>query len=367
MIGELLGNYRLVAQIGSGSMGVVFLAQHRRIVRQVAIKLLAPELVRDQRALELFFNEARATSLIRHPGIVDIFDCDVDATGRAYIVLEHLDGETLADRLQRAGRLHWSAACLIARRVADALGAAHDKGIVHRDLKPENMFLVGNGRDPAAGVKVLDFGVAKLLASEAVTRSPIRGTLIGTPEYMSPEQCAGTDVDHRADIYALGCILFEMLTGQPPFVTSTVRELVLAHRFKAAPSAAVSCPDLPDWLDHLLQRMMAKEPERRPQSMREVSEALSRYKAQRWTHIAAGGRQSEQRERRGTPRARDGADPAITRWLRRRRTEATVVLVALVVLAGAAWAIRRNAVVRSSSEVMMIKSPPRVPTEVVGL
>jgi len=287
MIGDAFGNYRVVAQLGSGSTGVVFLAEHKRIARQVAIKVLAPELTRDQQVLQRFFTEARATSLIRHPGIVDVFDCDVDAAGRPYIVMEHLEGETLAERMRRAGRLHWSAASLIGRRVADALGAVHDKGIVHRDLKPENVFLVGNGRDPTAAVKVLDFGVAKLLAADAVARLTMRGTLLGTPEYMSPEQCAGAEVDHRADIYALGCILFQMLTGQPPFVTSSLRELVIAHRFRPAPSALAICSDLPGWLDDLLARMLAKEPERRPPSMREISKTLCQYKTQRWPRVGA--------------------------------------------------------------------------------
>ncbi len=287
MIGDALGNYRLVAELGSGSMGVVFLAEHQRIARRAAIKVLAPELVRDQQALQRFFNEARATSLIRHPGIVDVYDCDVDATGRAYIVMEHLEGETLAERLRRAGKLHWSAACLIARRVADALGAVHDKGIVHCDLKPENLFLVGNGRDPAAAVKVLDFGVAQLLTADVIVRSTMRGVLLGTPEYMSPEQCAGAEaVDHRADIYALGCILFEMLTADPPFVTSSVGELVVSHRFRQPPSATASCSDLPEWLGHLLVRMLAKEPDRRPRSMQEVSRAL--YAQRRYANTTGG-------------------------------------------------------------------------------
>jgi serine/threonine-protein kinase len=282
MIGDAFGNYRIVAQLGSGSMGVVFLAEHQRLERRVAIKLLAPELVRDQHALQRFFNEARATSRIRHPGIVDVFDCDVDAAGRAYMVMEHLEGETLAGRLRRAGRLHWPAACLIARRVADALGAVHDKGIVHRDLKPENLFLVASGRDPTAAVKVLDFGVAKLLTADAVARLTTRGMLVGTPEYMSPEQCAGNEVDHRADVYALGCILFEMLAGEPPFVTSSIRELVTAHRFRPAPSASASGADVPPWLDDLLVRMLAKEPDLRPASMHEISKALCKYKALRF-------------------------------------------------------------------------------------
>ena len=297
MIGDVFGNYRIVAQLGSGSTGVVLLAEHRRIARRVAIKLLAPELVREQQALQRFFNEARAISLIRHAGIVEVFDCDVDAGGRAYMVMEHLEGETLAERLRRAGRLHWSAACLIARRIADALASVHEKEIVHRDLKPGNVFLVGNGRDPAAAVKVLDFGVAKLLTADAVARLTTRGTLVGTPEYMSPEQCAGAEVDHRADGYALGCILFEMVTGRPPFVTSSVRELVVAHRFRPAPSAGASCSDVPGWLEDLLARMLAKEPERRPPSMREVSKALCSYKTLRWTPVARAVRAGEQSDR----------------------------------------------------------------------
>ena len=349
MIGDAFGNYRIVAQLGSGSMGVVFLAEHQRIVRRVAIKLLAPELVRDQHALQRFFNEARSTSLIRHPGIVDVFDCDVDAAGRAYMVMEHLEGETLAERLRRAAKLHWSAACLIARRVADALGAVHDKGIVHRDLKPENVFLVGNGRDPTAAVKVLDFGVAKLLTADAVARLTTRGMLVGTPEYMSPEQCAGAEVDHRADIYALGCILFEMVTGQPPFLTSSIRELVFAHRFRAAPSAVASGSDVPEWLGDLLARMLAKEPDRRPPSMHEVSKALCRYKTQRWasaSRIPAADRGQTERPKRG----RAGA---VIKRFRARRAEITVALAAVVMLAGAVWGARRNqTVVRSSGTAM---------------
>src|SRR6185503_16071871 len=128
MIGETLGNYKLVAKLGSGSMGVVFLAEHQRIARQVAIKLLPPELCQSPQVLQRFFNEARATSLIRHPGIVDVFDCDVDAEGRAFMVMELLEGETLGARLRQLGRLPWAAACLIAGQVADAFAAVHDRG-----------------------------------------------------------------------------------------------------------------------------------------------------------------------------------------------------------------------------------------------
>jgi len=272
MIGETLANYKLVAKLGSGSMGVVFLAEHQRIARQVAIKLLPPELCGSPQVLQRFFNEARATSLIRHPGIVDVYDCDVDPTGRAYIVMEHLEGETLADRLRRMDALPWGEACAIAAQVADALGAAHGQRIVHRDLKPDNVFLVG---ESPPVVKVLDFGIAKLQAGDAPQGLTMRGMLLGTPEYMSPEQCGGSsDVDHRADIYALGCILFEMLAGTPPFLAETIQGLVTAHQFRPAPSLAGAAPDAPPWLRELLARMLAKRPGERPASMHDVARAL---------------------------------------------------------------------------------------------
>src|SRR6185503_4529798 len=269
MIGEVLGNYKLVAQLGSGSMGVVYLAEHQRIARRVAIKVLAPELVQSPQVLQRFLNEARATSLIRHPGIVDVFDCDVDAEGRAFMVMELLEGQTLGARLRQVGSVPWAAACLIAAQVADAFAAVHDRGIIHRDLKPENVFLVGDS------VKVLDFGVARLLAADASNRLTSRGMVIGTPEYMSPEQCgAAEEIDHRADIYALGCILFEMLSGKPPFAASGIQELLTAHRFLPPPSLAATAPDVPGWLGALVARMLSKEPSQRPASMHEVSKSL---------------------------------------------------------------------------------------------
>ena len=276
MIGEALGNYTITAKLGSRTMGVVFRAEHVRIARTAAIKVLVPELARNESALQRFFTEARATSLIRHPGIVDVFDCDVEE-GRAYIVMEHLDGETLADRLRRTDRMPCAAACEIARQVAEAIGAAHDRDIVHRDLKPENIFLV---RDPAdadkvAAVKVLDFGIAKLLAADPSARLTMRGMVLGTPEYMAPEQCGGSDeIEKRADIYALGCILFEMLTGEPPFLAETVQELMVAHMFHPVPAIGERVPGLPAWLASLVTAMLAKDRDERPASIKAVARAL---------------------------------------------------------------------------------------------
>jgi serine/threonine protein kinase len=281
MTGEPLGDYKLLSELGRGSMGVVFLAEHARTASRVAIKVLIPELSQNAEALWRFANESRATSRIRHPGIVEIFEfqpgAQPGAGGRAYIVMELLEGETLAERLRRVGTLTRSAACLIAAQVAEAIAAAHEQGIVHRDLKPENVFLVGDPGDERAppAVKVLDFGIARLLETESAARLTMRGTLLGTPEYISPEQAAGSDeVDHRADIYALGCILFEMLSGQPPYAYKGVQDLLFAHRFRRMPALSTQIATLPDWLGELLTRMVAKEPGDRPSSMREIGRAL---------------------------------------------------------------------------------------------
>src|SRR5260370_1723597 len=191
MIGQTLGNYRIVARLGSGSMGEVFLAEHQRIARRVAIKILNKDLTGNPQAVARFLDEARATSLIRHPWIVEVFDCDVDPSGRVYLVMEYLQGQTLATRLEKERRLPWPVACALARQVAVALSAAHKKGIVHRDVKPENVFLPVNVCDPARPeINILDFGIAKLLSKDPT--APFRtipGALVGTPHYMGPRQC----------------------------------------------------------------------------------------------------------------------------------------------------------------------------------
>jgi len=278
MLGERFGNFKAVAKLGEGAMGEVFLAQHQRIDRRAAIKVLLPEGTLDAEMVRRFFIEARATSVIRHPGIVEIYDCDVHRNGRAYIVMEYLDGETLAKRLERFGVLPWSSACRITRLVADALSAAHEKKIIHRDIKPGNVFLRRNTDWPApTEVKVLDFGVARLLEGDgAGGPATTAGRVLGTPEYMSPEHCSGAgSVDRRGDVYSLGCMLFEMIVGAPPFTSSRVQEVLASHKFRRPPALADLTVDTPPWLDRLVTRMLSKEPDQRPQTMAEVGEALA--------------------------------------------------------------------------------------------
>ena len=265
-------------------MGEVFLAEHQRIERRAAIKVLMPHVTQDAHTVRRLFVEARAMSLIRHPGIVEIYDCDVHRNGRAYLVMEYLEGETLAARLDRLRVLPWPTACRIARHVADAIGAAHGKGIIHRDLKPQNVFLLSaTDRPAAAEVKVLDFGLAKLLTDNLVGGDSTGvGSVIGSPPYMSPEQCSGVPADHRCDVYSLGCILFEMIAGAAPFAGVRTRELLAAHRFSHPPSLSAVTPQAPPWLTALVALMLSKNSGERPQSMAEVAAVLDGAKPLRY-------------------------------------------------------------------------------------
>src|SRR5258708_1878499 len=290
MLGERFGSFKAGAKIGEGAIGEVFLAEHQRIERRAALKVLMPERTRDADSVRRLFVEARAISLIRHPGIVDIYDCDVHRNGRAYIVMEYLQGESLGQRLKRVVALPWQTACRIVRHVADAIGAAHAKGIIHRDLKPENVFLLSTADWPAPGeVKVLDFGLAKLMVGNLIgAPGTAEGSVIGSPAFMSPEQCIGAPADHRCDVYSLGCMLFEMIAGTLPFASRNVRELLAAHRFKTPPSLSAVAPQTPDWLVALVARVLAENPSQRPQSMAEVTAALDRAERLRATQVAAG-------------------------------------------------------------------------------
>jgi serine/threonine-protein kinase len=348
MIGEWLGNYRITAKLGSGTMGVVFRAEHARIARTAAIKVLRPELALNDALLQRFFIEARATSLIRHPGIVEVLDCGVDDGGRAYIVMEHLDGETLADRIRRSEGIPWAVACQIAGEVAETVAAAHDNAIVHRDLKPENVFLVRDAADPTrvGAIKVLDFGIAKLLTPETSVHLTMRGMLLGTPEYMAPEQCRATEeIDGRADIYALGCILFEMLSGAPPFKAASAQELIVGHMFRPVPAVGERVAGLPAAVAGLVARMMAKRRDERPASMHEVARALEEVTTVEGASPRPAADESAA-ERAAAPATPVAARATAARWGGRKTVVAMAIGGALA-LAGALW-IGRGAKGRSS-------------------
>jgi serine/threonine-protein kinase len=279
---RILGNYKIVRLLGAGGMGEVYLARHTHIARQAAIKLLLPQVSRDPEVVERFFNEARATSLIQHDGIIEILDCG-NFEDRAYIIMEYLEGESLGARLARERSLigDLGALSFIGRQVAQALGAAHARGIIHRDLKPDNIYLAKSAKpEVPVRIKILDFGIAKLTgADKEVGVSHTRaGLVMGTPLYMAPEQCRGAAVDHRTDIYALGCMLYEMATGRPPFVAETSGDLLIAHATLIPPRASELEPRVPPALDELIVQLLAKDPAQRPASMADVATLLEAVK-----------------------------------------------------------------------------------------
>ncbi len=274
VVGSQLGAYRVLQKIGEGGMGSVWLAEHTMLGRRAAIKVLHSSYSHDAAIVQRFFNEARAATAIDDPGIVQIFDFGQHTDGSAYIVMELLDGEPLDRRLARFGRLSVADALRIMRQVASSLGAAHHRGIVHRDLKPENIFLV---RDPevAGGerAKILDFGIAKLTGVTGMKTQT--SAVMGTPTYMSPEQCRGAgQVDQRSDVYALGCVLFTLLVGRPPFDAEGIGDIIAMHLREPAPAPSSRTPGIPPEVDAVVLRCLAKDPAHRFPSAIDLAHAL---------------------------------------------------------------------------------------------
>jgi tRNA A-37 threonylcarbamoyl transferase component Bud32 len=278
---RFIGNYRVTRLLSEGGMGVVYAAEHRLLGRPAAIKLLLDQYSRNPQIVQRFFTEARAATAIRHPGIVEIYDFGHQDDGSAYIAMELLDGEDLDTRVRRLGRLPVSQSIHMTMQIASALAAAHGHGVVHRDLKPANIFLVPDPQVVGGErIKLLDFGIAKVAASEldgtadAGARTQA-GIVMGTPSYMAPEQCLGAAlVDARADLYAVGCILFEMLCGRPPFAGATGMDIIAAHLRQPPPHPREVVPEIPAPLEALILLLLEKDPARRPQTASELEAAL---------------------------------------------------------------------------------------------
>jgi serine/threonine-protein kinase len=276
VIGEVIGNYRIVSELGKGGMGVVYFAEHVQLGRPVALKMLLPQMSASPIIVQRFFNEARAASAIEHPGIVEIFDFGRHTDGSAYIVMALLRGESLDHRLLYGALPPLEGASLIAQ-VAAALAAAHACNIIHRDLKPDNIFLVPNELMPnGTQVKLLDFGIAKLADEQTAGFKTQTGVMLGTPAYMSPEQCMGrSDLDHRTDLYSLGCILFHVLTGRPPFLSDHgTGVMIAAHMRDPAPHPRSLNANIPDALAAITMRLLEKDPAARFQTATDVRAAL---------------------------------------------------------------------------------------------
>jgi len=274
--GTLVGEYRVEGKLGAGGFGTVYRAVHPLIGKAAAIKVLSGQFSANPQIVARFVAEARAVNQIRHRNIIDIFSFGALEDGRQYYVMELLEGMALDAYLRKCGgRVRPGDALPILSKVARALDAAHAAGIAHRDLKPENIFLVF---DEDAGVfpKLLDFGIAKLLGDSVPGMHKTRsGMPMGTPLYMSPEQCRGKNIDHRTDIYSFGVMVHELLAGRPPFDADTAVDLLIKHTAEPPPPLSSVAPDLPAALDNPILRMLEKDPAKRPASLGEAMEALN--------------------------------------------------------------------------------------------
>jgi eukaryotic-like serine/threonine-protein kinase len=272
--GEVIGNYEILSELKRGGMGVLYAARHLTIGQRVVIKKLRPEHAAKEEVVQRFFQEAQAAAALDDPGVVRIFDRGELPDGSAYIVMEYLQGESLAERLKREQRLPAERVVTFLRQTARAVGKAHSRGIIHRDLKPDNLFIVTDDDVPGGErIKVLDFGIAKLLGENPALHT-MADAPMGTPGYMSPEQWDGAgEVDARTDIYALGIIVFEMLTGLRPFRGPGLTRLIDQHRFSAAPlPSAIDAAFAP--FDAVVARALAKQASDRFASLEEMIRAL---------------------------------------------------------------------------------------------
>ena len=273
---QVAGRYKILSKLGEGGMGVVYLAEHVFIEKKVAIKILSEDFARKADLVARFMQEAKAASKIGHENIIDITDFGETASGSVFFVMEYLDGADLANTIRAVGSLPLGRVRYIFNQICRGLGAAHGKGIIHRDLKPENIYLVTR-EGSQDFVKILDFGIAKISSvDEGGSRLTRTGMIFGTPEYMSPEQARGDRPDHRVDIYAAGCILYEMLTGDVPFHAETFMGVLTKHMFEEPEPPTRRAPQLsiPPAVEAVVLKALAKDRDQRYQTMKELALAL---------------------------------------------------------------------------------------------
>jgi serine/threonine protein kinase len=263
---NLLGKYQILERIGAGGMAEVYRGRHEKLNRDVAIKVLHSSLTGDPQFIARFEREARLAASLRHPGIVQVFDFDSQGD-QLYLVMEFINGGTLKQRLEelkaKGEYMPLPEVSRILSLIADALDYAHDKGMLHRDLKPSNILL-----DLSDGVYLTDFGIARILGGEEITRT---GSILGTPAYMSPEQCEGKPLSFASDVYSLGVVLFEMLTGVVPFDAESPLAVLHKQIHEPLPSLSAYRQDLPAGLDKLMNRVLSKQPEERYSSARRLA------------------------------------------------------------------------------------------------
>jgi len=326
MIGTVLSDrYRLEAKLGSGGMSTVYLARDEVLDRPVAVKLMHREMTEQPDQLERFNQEARAVAKLSNPNVVAVIDAGED-NGRPYIVLEYVQGETLKQRISRVGALDATEAFAYGLEVAQGLGVAHEVGMVHRDVKPQNVLIDSTGR-----AKLTDFGISRQLNDEGVTAT---GRVIGTTDYVAPEQAMGKDVDPRSDIYSLGIVLYEMLTGDVPFEADNQIGVAMKHVNEPIPDIQVQRPDISAASARVVEKATAKDPDDRYDTIEEMSEDLQA--ALEVEAIRAGGTTGE------ATSVLDAVPPPRRQVVTRQGSPwpaVIMLLVALVIAAGTAWYI----------------------------
>ncbi|HTA94112.1 MAG TPA: protein kinase [Polyangiaceae bacterium] len=295
LIGSVIDNrYEVLSVLGEGGMGVVYAARHRALGKGFAVKALRKDLASDGEIAARFIQEARTAASVSHPGLVEITDFGKLPSGQPFFVMELLEGQSLAELIRRGGPIPAARAVNIVRQIAEALGAAHELSIVHRDLKPDNIHVATDdaGRDR---VKIVDFGLAKVIGTSRLTRA---GMVFGTPHYMSPEQAMGEATDHRADIYALGVVMYEMFTGRVPFEADSYMGVLTKHMYMApTPLSQIAGTEKLAALEDVTLRCLEKKPDHRYQTLRELIHDLDRV------FIATGQHRATPRHRRATPRS----------------------------------------------------------------
>lgn len=279
--GQILeGKYEVMHPIARGGVGEVYLGVNRRLGKSVAIKVLLPEYSQEPAAIDRFEQEARVAAMIDSAHIADVYDLGDLPTGEPFIVMELLDGENLADRLEREKRIPEGELAAMTLQILDALASAHEAGVVHRDLKPENVFVTK--RDGRELVKVVDFGISKVVGGRGhvtARRLTLAGAVFGTPAYMSPEQARGKGVDHRSDLYSLGVMLYELVLGEPPFSGENVNELLFSVALDNAMPLELRLPSVSPALAAIVQKAMARAPSDRFQSAAEMRDAVLEWQA----------------------------------------------------------------------------------------
>ena len=289
MVGSTVADrYLLLERIGQGGSGTIYRGEHVTLRRRVAVKVLHHELSRDDLAIERFRREATTVGQIDNEHIVEIFDFGRTEDGRLYLAMELLDGETLSELIDREGPQQVSRVVDVLKQVGQALMEAHAMGYVHRDLRPRNVFLARR-RGRSEFVKLLDFGLAKLVEREGEAASTSLGMTFGDPHYMSPEQARGDAIDRRADIYSLGCIAYQMLVGEPPFLGGKVFDVLTRHIEQVPVEPTVRRPEIPVWLNSAVMRMLAKRPDDRFITVYRLIEALEQGSGSGADHVGRGG------------------------------------------------------------------------------